>query len=131
MKSISNRLIIFVSTIILVLCLGLGFAAYQGSSKALLNQTDELILEIADKAAAEAFLAVDKQLASLETLAANSNVLQNPQSPMAVAGILKAEPARWHQCMVHYAQMGAYATVDALFRRDREYFRPPCRKSCQ
>ena len=126
MKSISNRLMIFISAIILVLCLGLGFATYQSSSKALLNQTDELILEIADKAAAEAFLAVDKQLASLETLAANSNVLQNPQSPMAdKLAILKAEAKRGgHQCMWYIMPDGkAYATDGRTVQaRDREYF---------
>lgn len=74
---------VFISAIILVLCLGLGFAAYQSSSAALLQQTDELLPDIADKAAGEVALAVDKQLTSLETLAVSSNVLQNPQSSQA------------------------------------------------
>lgn len=66
LKSISNRLMVFISVVILVLCLGLGFAAYQGSTAALLSQTDELLQEIAETAAAEATLALDKQLTSLE-----------------------------------------------------------------
>ena len=126
LKSISNRLMVFISVVILVLCLGLGFAAYQGSTAALLSQTDELLQEIAETAAAEATLALDKQLTSLETLAASNPVLQNPQAPMAdKLAVLKAEAKRGgHQRMWYIMPDGkAYATDGRTVQaQDREYF---------
>lgn len=113
MKSISSRLIIAFSLIIVLLCTGLGLVAYYSSAGALRANINDLLPDMADKAAGEVSMAVEKELSPLETLAASDQVLRNPQAPLQdKLNVLRGEAERGqHQKMLYVSPDGqAYST---------------------
>ncbi len=123
MKSIRAQLTLYVTVILLLVCTGLGFIAYSMASKTLLENIEDQVSTKAQDAAQLVADAANKQLAVLETLAANEKIISmdlEQQMPL-----LKSESSR-----LGYLQCGPATpngnfvtnTGTAINIADRDYF---------
>ena len=123
MRSIRTQLTVYVVILVLLVCSGLGFLSYGLSSKAMMETIETQVTTKATDAGQAVADEVIKQLAIMETLAANEAIksmdreLQMP--------LLKSENSRlgYSMCGPVLPNGDAYTTTGAAINMaDREYF---------
>ncbi|GAB6180401.1 methyl-accepting chemotaxis protein [Desulfotomaculum defluvii] len=79
MKSIKIKMMVFIGSLFLIICGGLGLIAYQTASKALISTTEEVLPMIAKEASDIIEARLSEKFSALETVAA-TEVLKDPNS---------------------------------------------------
>ncbi len=128
MKSIQAQLTVYVVIILLVVCVGLGFISYNLASKTMLDTIENQVSTKAEDAAQRVADEVNKQLAVMETLAANEKIKSmNLEQQMP---LLKSENSRLGYIMCGPAAPNgdAFTTTGVAFNMaDRDYFQKALR----
>lgn len=74
MKSIKAKLMLFMGTLIAILCIGLGLVSYISSSNALRSNSKNMLPILAEQSASNVQAAITGELSSLEVVAARNDI---------------------------------------------------------
>lgn len=125
MKSIKTKMIVYLGTVILVMCVGLGIISYITSNNALVSNVNTTLPEIAVQTASSVEQKVTGDLLLLEGIASREDIANTTTSIEKKLEILKTEVSR-----LGYIKMGisnldgniSYTDGKSTNVIDREYF---------
>ncbi|AQS10998.1 cache domain protein [Clostridium saccharobutylicum] len=123
-KTIKAKLIITISTILLVVSSGLGIVSYINSSKALVSNITKTLPQIAIQASNTVQANLDKQLDSMEVT--SESILINNDSSDKIVNILKMESKRNGSIKMGYADANgniSYSDGETGNIKDTIYFK--------
>lgn len=126
MRSIRTRMMVFFGVILLAICTCLGVVSYITASKALVNNVEETLPQMAVQAAKVVDERLDGILASIEILAARDRIKNQDTLWEEKAVILDEEVKRSGHMKMGIADMNGdikYTNGQAINIKDREYFK--------
>lgn len=80
MKSLSTKLMLFISLVLLVVCGSIGIIGYNSASKSVVSEVNKSLEQLAKEGVMIVKARMDLQWNSLEVLASNSSI-RNPDIP--------------------------------------------------
>ncbi len=124
-KSIRTKLSLIFSSLLLIVCIGLGTITYARSSKALISQVDESLYELANKAAMIVQERVNTHLNSLEVAAETDSVRLDEKTLDEKLSLLKKEVERSSHLYIGIADELGNCTItngESTNIYERDYF---------
>ena len=102
MRSIKKKLVLYLGILIAVICGGLGVTSYKAASNSLISNLSKTLPEIAEQASQSIEANVNGQLATLEAVAARSDISDPNLDPVQKRDILKKEAERLNSISIVY-----------------------------
>src|SRR5690554_7165435 len=94
LQSIKLRLVFLFSVLMFVICLGFGFISYNIASNALVDSTDEALIQLAKEATKVVNARIDTEINPLEVLAQNHSLISETVTLEEKLEILQQEAER-------------------------------------